>query len=101
MVGSKLISQNQNSLWLSFSGRIFCGEPVPTSPENTLARSALVSSPLLSFSFSRLEKFKASEQSGRSAAAKQRARSRGRSYCCALPASLPGKNLLAKSQVHF
>ena len=27
---------NRNSLWLSLSGRIFCGEPVPTSPENAL-----------------------------------------------------------------
>ena len=27
---------NWNSLELSFSGRIFCGEPVSTSPENTL-----------------------------------------------------------------
>jgi hypothetical protein len=30
---------NRNSLQLSFSGRIFCGEPVPTSPENALART--------------------------------------------------------------
>jgi hypothetical protein len=27
---------NRNSLRFSFSGRIFCGEPVPTSPENAL-----------------------------------------------------------------
>ncbi len=31
----------RNSLWLSFSGRIFCGEPVPTSPENALTISIL------------------------------------------------------------
>ena len=28
--------RNRNSLWLSFSDRICCGEPVPTSPENAL-----------------------------------------------------------------
>ena len=28
--------RNRNSLSLSLSGRIFCGEPVSTSPENAL-----------------------------------------------------------------
>ncbi len=28
---------NRNLLSLSFGGRVFCGEPVPTSPENALA----------------------------------------------------------------
>ncbi|MFZ1885237.1 MAG: hypothetical protein WAU53_16940, partial [Rhodoplanes sp.] len=33
---------NRNSLSLSLSGRIFCGEPVSTSPENALAQMAIL-----------------------------------------------------------